>query len=186
MCKRLVPAALRPLVVLVSLGLLAGAVWTGTATAAPVFREVTYEQTSSFDNSSFCGNATIVEHDVGRMMTAVFVQPDGSIRVLTQGAKVTSTLTNTETGATLTFVGSNMESFRQLTTDPLTGAITETVAFNGLNYLIRTPQSAPLVSAGRGVLTLAVTFDGDGNPIFTPTGELSTPNLKHLTQLLCA
>jgi hypothetical protein len=177
--------AMRPVIVLIGLGLLICAVWTGTAAAAPVFRAVTFDRTSTFNDSPFCGDATLVEHDVGRLMTAVFVQPDGSIHVLEHGAHVTSTLTNNSTGATLTVVGSNMESFTE-TTDPVTGAMSETVAFHGLNYLIRTGQGKPIVSAGHGVLTLAVTLDANGNPIFTPTGESSTPNLHHLTQLLCA
>ena len=48
----------------------------------------------------------------------------------------------------------------------------------------------PAVAAdahGRVALTFLVTFDSEGNPIYTPTGSLfATPNMEHITTVLCA
>src|SRR5947207_7580744 len=104
---------------------LAIAAWTGTATAAPVFREITVDDTYSFNNSPFCGDDVIVVHDVGRIMTTVFIQPDGTFRLAIHDAAITSTITDTRTGATLTGFYSNVEAVQQKT-DPVTGAITQT------------------------------------------------------------
>jgi len=174
----------RRFLITVAMGVLAAA-WTGSATAGPVFREVTFDQTYSFNNSPFCGDAVIVVHDVGRITTTVFIQPDGTFRLSIHSAAITSTITNTETGATLTSFYSNLEAV-QLKIDPVTGAMTETLTFTGLNFIFRTPAGAPLVAAGRAVVTILVTFDTDGNPIFTKTGESSTPNMEHVTKVLCA
>jgi hypothetical protein len=159
--------------------------WTGSAAAIPPERFVTFEATSVF-KSPFCGDATIVEHDVGRITLKAFFNPDGTLKAFTiQDAATTSTLTNTETGATLTFFYSNFVN-DQYRVDHRTGAITDTLSFNGLNAIIRSPEGPPIVTAGRAALTYLVTFDVDGNPIFTPTRETATPNMEHLTKILCA
>ena len=126
----------------------------------------------------------IVVHDVGRIMTTVFIQPDGTFRLAIHDAAITSTITDTRTGATLTGFYSNVEAVQQKT-DPVTGAITQTLGFTGLNFIFRTAEGAPLVSAGRAVQTFLITFDADGNPVFTSTGTRSTPNMVHATQVLC-
>lgn len=167
----------------VVLSLLAG-VWAGNATAGPPQRTVTFETTSTF-RSPFCGDAIIVEHDVGRMTFTLFFNPDGSVRITAHETAITQTLTNTETGATLTNFFSQAVSARN-SFDPASGAITVTESVNGLNFIIRGTDGPPLVSAGRGVVTFLITFDANGNPVVTKTAETSTPNLAHLTQLLCA
>lgn len=165
---------------------LAIAAWTGSATASPVFREVTFDNTEAFNNSPFCGDDLIVVHDVGRVTFTAFLNRDGTPQAFTtHDAAITSTITDTVTGASLTLVYSNFVN-EQIRTDARTGAITDTLSFNGLNFIIRTSDGATLVSAGRGVLTASVTFDADGNPIFTPIGASSTPNLVHITSILCA
>jgi hypothetical protein len=161
------------------------AVWTGDATAAPPQRTVTFDVAFTF-TSPFCGDAIITDHDVGRITFTSFVNADGTPRAFTtHDAATTTTLTNTETGATLTLFYSNFVDAR-LSVDPRTGVITELVSFNGLNFLGETLDGTPFVSAGRAELTFLVTFDADGNPIFTPTGVSETPKIVHLTQLLCA
>jgi hypothetical protein len=160
------------------------AVWTGSATAVPPVRGVTFENTYSF-TSPFCGDAQIVAHDVGRMTFADFFSPDGSLKASTNHlTAITQTLTNTATGATITNFYSQFVVAR-FSVDALTGAITIVESINGLNFIIQEPDGRRQVSAGRGTITLLVTFDENGNPVVTET-ETSTPNLVHLTQLLCA
>jgi len=163
----------------------ATAAWTGSATAGPVFRQVAFDDTYSFDNSPFCGDDVIVVHDVGRITTTVFVQPDGTFRLSIHDAAITSTITDTRTGATLTGFYSNFEAVQQKT-DPVTGAITEKLTFTGLNFIFPTSGPAPAVSAGRAVETLLITFDAQGNPTVTLIGGTATPNMQHVTQVLCA
>jgi hypothetical protein len=163
---------------------LLAAVWTGSAMAVPPQRTVTFEATETF-TSPFCGEALIVAHDVGRITFTEFFNPDGSVRAATMhDIAITETLTNTETGATLTIFYSNFLDAR-ISVDRKSGAITVTESFNGLNFIIEGTDGPPLVSAGRGVITLVITFDANGNPVVTRT-DTSTPNLVHLTQLLCA
>lgn len=173
------------LLVAVMLAVLA-AVWTGTATAVPPERTVTSEATQTF-TSPFCGDALIVVHDVGRITYTAFFNPDGPFlrAFMIHDAALTSTITNTETGATLTLFYSNLDVTRQ-SFDPETGVLTVTESFNGLNFIIRGTDGPPLVSAGRGVITFLVRFDADGNPILSDFRQTSTPNLVHLTQVLCA
>jgi hypothetical protein len=160
------------------------AFWTGGAAAAPPQRTVTFEATSTF-TSPFCGDALIAEHDVGRITYTEFFNPGGSSKAfMIHDTAVTQTLTNTETGATLTDFFSQLVDER-FSIDPSTGDITITVSVDGLNFIIR-GTNPPLVSAGRGVLTFLITFDAQGNPTVTQIGETATPNLVHLTQLLCA
>jgi hypothetical protein len=176
----------RRALIAVTLAVFAAAAWTGSAVGAPVFRSVTFEQTYSFDNSPFCGDAVIVVHDVGRITFTVFLNQDGTPQAFaTHDAAITSTITNTETGVSITFFYSNFVN-EQIRTDPRTGVITDTLSFTGLNFIIRSPDGPPLVAAGRAELTATVTFDADGNPIFTQTGSSETPNMVHLTQVLCA
>jgi hypothetical protein len=79
------------------------AVWTGNAAAVPPQRTVTFDFTYPPFMSPFCGDALIVQHDVGRITFTTFFNPDGSpSRFTIHDAAVTSTLTNTDTGATLT------------------------------------------------------------------------------------
>jgi hypothetical protein len=162
------------------------AVWTGSATAVPPERTVTFEVTNTF-TSPFCGDALIVVHDVGRITFTAFFNPDGPFlkAFMIHDPALTSTLTNTETGATLTLFYSNLDVVRQ-SFDPTTGVLTVTESFNGLNFIIRGTDGPPLVSAGRGVITFLITFDADGNPIFSDVRESSTPKIVHLTQILCA
>lgn len=166
---------------------LLAALWTGSAPATPPERVVLVETTGIFNNSPFCGTDTIVVHDVGRITLAVFFNPDGTVKAFTvHDAAITSTLTNLDTGATLTGFYSNFVN-DQYRIDPRTGAITETLSFSGLNAIIRDANGKPtVVTAGRATLTYLVTFDSAGNPIFTPTGVTETPNIVHLTQILCA
>jgi hypothetical protein len=160
------------------------AVWTGGAMAVPPERFVTFDATSTFTSPN-CGDAIIVEHDVGRMTFTVFFNADGSVRsVAIHDAAITQTLTNTDTGATLTNFFSQAVGER-FSVDLNSGAVTVTETVNGLNFIIR-GTNPPRVSAGRGVATFLITFDADGNPTVTKTGETSTPNLVHLTRLLCA
>ena len=174
--------SMRLLLAVVALAVLV-AVWTGSATAVPPQRTVTFELTSTF-TSPFCGDAVIVAHDVGRITITFFFNPDGSLTVTVHDTAITQTLTNTETGATLTTFYSQFIDER-VSVDPESGAITITESVNGLNFIIDGTESPPLVSAGRGVATFVITFDANGNPVVTET-ETSTPNLVHLTQLLCA
>ena len=163
----------------------ATAVWTATATAIPPERTVTFDQTYSF-NSPFCGNAIIVQHDVGRITFTSFFNPDGSLRAFTvHDAAVTTTLTNTATGATLTGFYSNLDA-SNFSFDPATGVLTWTESFNGLNILVKGTGGAPFVSAGRAVVTLRFTFDADGNGILLDETQVATPKMFHLTQLLCS
>jgi hypothetical protein len=166
---------------------LLAALWTGSAAAIPPERFVFFESTAVFNNSPFCGDATIVVHDVGRITLAEFFNPDGTPKAFTvHDAAITETLTNLDTGATLTTFYSNFVN-DQYRIDRRTGAITETLSFSGLNAIIRDPNGKPtVVTAGRATLTYLVTFDAAGNPVFTPTGVTETPNMEHLTQILCA
>jgi hypothetical protein len=175
----------RLLLVVVALALLTG-VWTGSATAVSPERTVAFETTYTL-TSPFCGDAVIAAHEVGRIASTTFFNPDGSLTFGLHDAAITATWTNTETGATLTFFYSNFIHERD-TFDPATGAITVTASFNGLNFIIEGTDGPPLVAAGRAVITLLVTFDEDGNPVVTQTIGTVTPNLagKHLLQLLCA
>lgn len=160
------------------------AVWTGSATAAPPQRTVAFEETDAY-TSQFCGDALIVEHDVGRITYTDHRNPDGSPKAFTiHYAAITQTLTNTATGATLTNFYSQVQAVRT-SVDPESGAITVTASVTGLNFIIRASDEPPLVSAGRGVITFLVTFDANGNEVVTTT-VTETPNLLHLTQLLCA
>jgi hypothetical protein len=150
----------RRVLIAVILGVFVAAAWTGSAVGAPVFRSVTFEQTYSFD-SPFCGDAVIAVHEVGRITFTVFLDKNGFPQSFAlHDAAITYTITNTETGASITSFYSN--------------------------FMIRSADEPPLVSAGRAELTYTLTFDADGNPIFTQTGLSETPNMVHLTQLLCA
>lgn len=159
------------------------AVWSGSAAGDPPERSVAFDATSTF-TSPFCGDAPIVEHDVGRMTFTVFFNADGTFKAATvHPVAITQTLTNTATGATLTDFFSQFVRDRE-TFDPTTGVLTLTEEVNGLNFIIR-GTDPPLVSAGRGVITYLITFDAEGNPHVTVASQTSTPNLAHLTGLLC-
>lgn len=175
---------MRRLLVAVTLAVL-GAVWAGGAAAVPPQRTVGFEDTYTY-RAQPCGDALIVVHDVGRITFTDFFNPDGSLKVSTiHDAAITSTQTNTETGATLTSFYSNFVQDR-LSIDPRSGVITEILSFNGLNFIVEGRDGRRVVSAGRGVFTFLITFDADGNLIGTPIGGTSTPNLVHVSQLLCA
>jgi hypothetical protein len=174
----------RPFLVTITLAVLA-AVWAGGAAAVSPERTVFFELTYPIF-SSVCPDAHFVEHDVGRITFTTFLNADGTLRAFgTHDAAITSTITNTDTGATLTFFYSNFVH-EQISVDSATGALTDTLSLNGLNFIIQSPDGPPLVSAGRVVVTLLVTFDADGNPIFTVTGITSTPNIVGLSQFICS
>jgi hypothetical protein len=163
---------------------LAAAAWAGSAVAVPPERTVLFDDTFQ-THSPFCGDAIIVEHDVGRITYVAFFDQNGFVpRSAVHGAAVTSTYTNTSTGATLTVFHSNLDSSR-ISFDPATGIYTVTESFTGLNFILRRPGEPPLVSAGRAVDTFTVSFDSEGNPTFTELGDSATPNMVHITQILC-
>jgi hypothetical protein len=170
---------------IIAIPVVLAALWTGSAAAVPPERFVVFDLMFVF-KSPFCGDATIVGHNVGRSTVKTFFNRDGTVKAFTiQDAAVTQTLTNTETGATLTNFYSQFVK-DQYRVAPTTGAITETLTFNGLNGIIKNPEGPPLVIAGRAEQTYLITFDAEGNPIFTLTSDTSTPNMEHLTKLLCA
>jgi hypothetical protein len=174
---------MRRLLLAAALAVLA-AVWTGSATAVSPQRTVTFEVTYTF-TSPFCDDALILAHEVGRRTFTDFFNPDGSLKATTiHDTAITQTLTNTETGATLTNFFSQFIDVR-IKVDRRSGAITVTESINGLNFIIEGTDGPRVVSAGRGVITFLITFDANGDPVITVT-ETSTPNLVHLTQLLCA
>jgi hypothetical protein len=182
--ERMNVRALQRLLIATSVLVLA-AIWTGTAAAVPPDRTIMSEATQTFQ-SPFCGDALIVEHDVGRITYTSFFNPDGSLRAFTvHDAAVTTTLTNTETGATLTGVYSNLDA-TQISFDPSSGVVTLTESFNGLNILLRGTGGAPFVSAGRAVVTYRFRFDSEGNAILIDVTQVATPKMVHLTQLLCS
>jgi hypothetical protein len=165
--------------------LVLAAISTGTAAAVPPERTVTFDVTYTVQ-SPFCGDAIIVQHDVGRITFTSFFNADGSLRAFTvHDAAVTSTFTNTETGATLTGFYSNLDS-SQFRFDPATGILTATESFNGLNLLVRGTGEAPFVSAGRAVVTFRIMFDADGNGTVIDVTQVATPKMFHLTQVLCS
>jgi hypothetical protein len=160
--------------------------WTGPAAAVPPERTVAFDVTYTFDNSPFCGDATIIVHDVGRITFTSFFNPDGSLRAFTvHDAAVTSTLTNTETGATLTGFYSNLDASK-FSFDPSTDIFTVEESFNGLNILIRDAGGAPFVYAGRALVTFRIKVDSEGNGTLIDVTQVATPKMVHLTQLLCS
>ena len=172
-------------VIIAAVGCVAGGL-AGSAIAVPPERFVTFDLTSDYQDAR-CGDAIIHEEDVGRITFTRFFNPDGSEKALViHFTAVTQTLTNTETGITLTNFYSQVFHER-VSVDPETGVIAVEDDITGLNFIIRSADGGPpLVSAGRGVDTYNVTFDGEGNVIVSDVSRTSTPNLVHLLQVLCA
>jgi hypothetical protein len=158
----------------------------GNATAVPPDRTVTFEDAYTFDNSSFCPGDLIAVDDVGRITYTAFFNRDGSLKAFTtHDAAISSVITDTTTGRSLQLFYSNVVIQRD-SIDLATGVITITLGFNGLNFIIGGTAGPPLVSAGRAVETLLLTFDSEGNPTVTEVGSVATPNMVHLTQVLCS
>jgi hypothetical protein len=158
---------------------------TNAAAIAPD-RTVTFENAYMFANSPFCPGDLIAVDDVGRITYTAFFNRDGSLKAFTtHDAAISSSVTDATTGKTLQVFYSNVVIQRD-TIDPVTGVITITLGFNGLNFIIQGTSGPPLVSAGRAVETVTLTFDSEGNPTLTEVGSTATPNMMHLTQVLCS
>ena len=163
-------------------------VWAGGAAAVGPVRTVTFEADFTFDNSPFCGDAVIAVHSVGRITDMTWSNADGTdLRFSEHYAAVTGTYTNLDTGATLTIIGSNLET-DHLSLDPTTSGFTLTTTYSGLNFRVAGTARPPLVSGGRAVVALTGTYEVIGNVIYlSPVTETqnATPDMMHITQILC-
>jgi hypothetical protein len=161
---------------------------TGTAAAVPPVRSVQLENSySAYIDDPACGAPFVLEvHDVGRMTTTTFFDKDGKFKeALVHETQITETLTNSVTGETATSVYTNVIHDQHLTTDPATGTIHYMERYSGLNFLARSPRESTLVSAGMVEALVTVTFDENGDLIFTVTGLHETPNLIPAHTLVC-
>jgi hypothetical protein len=132
--------------------------------------------------SEVCG-FPVVQHDVGVIKFTFFeTDPNGDLRVHEQ-VSLRQTVTNAETGTSLTGQVSGSEIATVETTDE-NGSLLFTETFMGLNFLLRGlkgPDGTPLPNfSGRGVEFLSVTFDENGNVIDFNFGDTKTPHLEHI------
>jgi hypothetical protein len=142
--------------------------------------------TLTFHFMSPCGPVT--EVDVGRITFLTFRNPDGTVkRVDVHDPALTATYTLDGTDTSVTLFYSNVIRISTATTQSEDGStFTEVDQFLGLNYIIRPSEGPPIVSAGRGVFTIAATFDESGNLVKLEFTERLTPHLAHVTDVLCA
>jgi hypothetical protein len=164
------------------------ATWAGTAAAGAPGRTVLFDGTITF-TSPFCGDALLVEHTVGRITDLSWSNADGTgFRFMEHWAATTSTLTNTDTGVTLTFDTANLES-DHLTLDPTTGGFTLTEVFDGLNFKESGTSGPPRILTGRATETLVGTYEVVGGVIYlSPVTDIQTQtaHVDHITKLLCS
>jgi hypothetical protein len=122
--------------------------------------------------SSTCG-FDVVEHDVGVIRSTLL--PNNRAHIQQSGR---TTLTNPETGTSVSIrtAGTFTTSFKAIDEN---GSFSITTTFTGLDYKVLGADGAVL-SAGRGVETLTLIFDENGNFVDIRFGESATPNLEHL------
>jgi hypothetical protein len=132
--------------------------------------------------SDLCG-FTVVQHDVGVNKVSVFVTgPNDQLRIRDQ-ISLRQTVTNPETGTSLTVQTSGSETLSIVLPDDHGSFVTEET-FMGLNFLIKGLKgqdgtSLP-PSSGRGVVFFSLTVDENGNVVDFNFGERRTPHLEHI------
>ncbi len=167
--------------IICSLVLVFGGLWSGTAFAAgaPQIQTLHVDDTIP-DPYANCGFA-VQDHEVGTVR--MFSFPDGRTRV-TENLHVTST--NLQTGRSvdwfisLAFTTTEIEKARH----DETRILRLTSTFTGLNFRFSLPGS-PSISAGRGEISSVLVFDADGNLIDFKATDISTPHIPHFSDTIC-
>ena len=132
--------------------------------------------------SEVCG-FPVVQHDVGVIKFTFFqTDPSGEIRARQQFS-LRQTVTNPETGTSVTGRTSGNETSTLVSLDE-NGSFLYSETFVGLNIVLtglRGPDGTPIPNfSGRGVVFFSVTFDEKGNVVDFNFGETKTPHLEHI------
>lgn len=169
----------------VLLGMFLGAAALSPLAAEAAAPERVVSDTVTYSGTSPCGPVT--EVDVGRITSTTFFNTDGTVkRFVLRDPAITSTFT-LKGGNSLTFFVSNIVLISSTTTTSPNGSTyTEVDKYVGLNYIYTTPDGRMITSAGRGTLTYMVSYDARGKIVSEDLSDSATPNLAHVTDIICA
>ena len=122
--------------------------------------------------SSVCG-FDVLEHDFG-VIKFSFAPNAYQFR---QIINLRQTLTNPETGTSVVVRITGNDTFSYEPIDE-NGSFVQTFTTTGLNFLVLDKNNT-VVSSGRGVATITVIFDENGNIVEFNYEERTTPHLEH-------